>query len=99
MISFNRLRGECAEEEARLVTREEKMGATDGQALTVHTRKNFKKKEKKEKKEKFHHYKKKDNIKKEIKIDSSNVRCYTSNEKGHFEKYCPTRKRRHHAHC
>ena len=58
LISFSRLREECAQEEARLVTREEKMGETKDQALTVHTRKNFKKKEKKET---FHHNKKKEN--------------------------------------
>ena len=56
LISFNRLREECAQE-ARLVTREKKMGATNDQALTIHTRKNFKKKEKKEN---FHHHKKKE---------------------------------------
>ena len=53
----DRLREECAQEEARLVTREEKMGGTKDQALTVHIGKNFKKKEKKEK---FHRNKKKD---------------------------------------
>ena len=50
-ISFNRLREECAQEEARFVTREEKMGATEDQALVVYTKKNYKKKEK----ENFHH--------------------------------------------
>ena len=49
LISFSRLRQECAQEEARLVTREEKMEATKDQSLIVHTRKKFKKK----KKEKF----------------------------------------------
>ena len=48
LISFSRLREECAQEEARLVTREKNMGAIDDQALTVYTRKNFKKNEKKE---------------------------------------------------
>ena len=57
LISFSRHREECAQEEARLVTREENMGATDDQALTIHTRKKFKKKEKKKN---FHHNKKKD---------------------------------------
>ena len=57
LISFSKLREECAQEEARLVTIEEKMGATNDQALAVYTRKNFKKKEKKEN---FHHNKKKD---------------------------------------
>ena len=46
------------------------MGETDDQALTVHTRKNFKKKEKKEK---FHHKKKKDKKMKKTKRDTSNV--------------------------
>ena len=56
LISFSRLQEECAQEEARLMTREENMGETKGQALTIHTKKNFKKKEKKEN---FHHKKKK----------------------------------------
>ena len=76
------------------MTREEKMGATEDQALTVHTRKNFKKKEKKEN---FHHNKK-DKKPKKTKRDTSNVRCYTRYEKGHFARDCPIRKRRHHSH-
>ena len=66
LISFNRFQEECAQEEARLVTREEKMGAIEDQSLTVHTRKNFKK----EKKEKFHHNKNKDKKKKNTKKDT-----------------------------
>ena len=62
------------------MTREEKMGATDDQALAVYTKKNFKKKEKKEK---FHHNKKKEK-KLKTKRDISNVRCYTCDEKGHL---------------
>ena len=46
------------------------MGATEEQALTVHTRKNFKKKEKKEK---FHNNKKKDKKKNKAKRDPSIV--------------------------
>ena len=46
------------------------MGATNNKALTVHTRKNFKKKEKMEK---FHHNKKKDKKQKKTKRDPSNV--------------------------
>ena len=57
LISFNILREECAEEEARLVTRELKMGAIEDQALTIHTRNNFKKKDNNEN---FHHNKKKE---------------------------------------
>ena len=47
------------------------MGETNDQALTVHTRMNFKKKEKKEN---FHHNKKKDKKQKKTKRDPSNVR-------------------------
>ena len=35
LITFNRLREECTQEEARLIIREEKMGATEDQALTI----------------------------------------------------------------
>ena len=95
MISFSRLREECAQEEARLVTREENMGETDDQALVVYTKKNFKKKEKKEN---FHHNQKKDKKPKKSKRDLSNVRCYTCDEKGHLVRDCPIQKRRHHGH-
>ena len=71
------------------------MGATEDEALTVHTRKNYKKNEKKEK---FHHNNKKDKKQKKTKRDPSNVRCYTCDEKGHFVRDCPIGKRRHHAH-
>ena len=46
------------------------MGETEDQALTVHTRKNYKKKEHKEN---HHHNKKKDKKQKKTKIDPSNV--------------------------
>ena len=42
LISFSRLGEECAQEESRLVTREEKMGAIEDQALPVHTMEKFK---------------------------------------------------------
>ena len=67
------------------------MGATEDQALTVHTRKNYKKKEN-------YHHNKKDKKQKKIKRDPSNVRCYTCDEKGHFARDCPIRKKRHDAH-
>ena len=79
------------------MTREENMGETEDQPLIVHTKKNFKKKKKKEKKENFHHNKKKDKKQKKIKIDPSNVRCYTCDEKGHFARDFPINKKRHHA--
>ena len=70
LIYFNRIGEECTQEEAQLIKREEKMGETEYQSLTIHTRKNFKNKEKKEK---FHHNKKKDNKQKKTKIHPSNV--------------------------
>ena len=55
------------------------MGETKYQALTVHTRKKFKKKENfhHKKKENFHHKNKKDKKQKKTKRDPSNVQCYT----------------------
>ena len=45
MISFNKLREECTQEEARIITREEKMGEIEDKYLTLHTRRNYKKNE------------------------------------------------------
>ena len=70
MIYFSRLHEECAQEEAQIMTREENMGETEYQDLTVQNRKNYKKKEKKEK---FHHNKKKDKKQKKTKRDPCNV--------------------------
>ena len=75
--------------------REDNLESTEDQALIVHTKKNYKKKEKKEN---FHHNKKKDKKQNNTKGDPSNVRCYTCDEKGHFARDCPIRKKRHHAH-
>ena len=97
VITFSRLWEEHTQDEAQPIIREENMGATKDQALTVHTRKNYKKKEKKEKKEN-HHHNKKDKKQKKVKRDPSNVRCYTYDENGHFARDCPIRKKRHHAH-
>ena len=69
------------------------MGSTKDQAPTFLTRRNNKKKEKKEK---FHHNKKKDKKQNKTKRDPSNVRCYTCDEKGHFARDCPIKKKRHH---
>ena len=74
------------------MTREEKMGENEYQTLMVHTRKNSKNKDK------FHHNNKKDKKLKNTKRDTSNIRCYTCDEKGHFARDCPIKKRRHHAH-
>ena len=70
------------------------MVATKDQALTVHTRKKYKNKEKKEN----YHHNKKNKKQKKIKRDPSNVRCYTCDVKGHFARYCPIWKKRHHSH-
>ena len=42
MITFNRRWEECTQDKAQIITREEKMGATEDQPLTVHTNKKFK---------------------------------------------------------
>ena len=71
------------------------MGATEYQALTFHTRRNYKKNEKNEN---FHHNKKKDKKQKKTKRDPSNVQCYTCDEKGNFARDYPIKKKRHCAH-
>ena len=68
------------------------MGATEDQALTVHTGKNYKKKDN------SHHNKNKDKKQNNIKRYPSNVRCYTCDENGHFARDFPIKKKRHHAH-
>ena len=68
------------------------MGEIEDQALTVHTRNNYKKKEN------YHHNNKKENKKNKIKRDLSNVRWYTCDEYGHFARDSLIKKKRHHAH-
>ena len=70
LISFSRFQEECRQEEARLITREENMGATKDQALTTHTRINYRKKEN------HHHNKMKDSHhkrQKKFRRDPSNI--------------------------
>ena len=55
VITFSRLWEEHTQDEAQPIIREENMGETKGPYLTIHTRKNFKKKERKQK---YHHNKK-----------------------------------------
>ena len=58
LISFNRLWEECTQEKALRITREEKVGSTEDQALIVHTRRNNRKKEDHHhKRRKDHHHK------------------------------------------
>ena len=58
LISFSRLCEYIIQEEARLITREEKMGATEVQALTFHTRRYDRKKEDHHhNKREYHHHK------------------------------------------
>ena len=70
------------------------MGPTEDQALTTHTRNNYKKKEN-------HHHNKKQ---KKFKKYASNIRCYTCDENGYFSRDYPknkdsfNKKKRHHAH-
>ena len=68
------------------------METTEDQALTIHTRKNFKKKEK------YHHTKNKDKKQKKFIKYPSIIRCYNCDEKGHIAIDFPNRKKRHHAH-
>ena len=42
LISFNKLWEECTQEESWLITREENMGSTEDESLTVHSRRNHK---------------------------------------------------------
>ena len=98
LISFIQIREECTQEEARLIAREDKMGAIEDQSLTAHTKKNYKKKEN------HHHNKKKDQNQKKFRKYPSNIRCYTCDEKGHFRRDYPKnkgtfkKKKRHNAH-
>ena len=65
------------------------MGATEDQALTVHTRRNYRKKEN------HHHNKRKDNHhkkQKKFRIYPSIIWCYTCDEKEHYTRECPKNK-------
>ena len=87
LVKFSRLWEECSQEEARIATREEKMGSED-QALIYQSKRG---------RRRPHHFKGKnphhrDNNRKDL----SRIRCYTCDEIGHFAKYCP--KRKNHSH-
>ena len=101
LIKFSRLWEECTQEEARLVSREEKMGASDDQALISQENKNEGNME-----EHSHRRPKKFQKNHRPRRDYTNIRCYTSDEIDHFTRDCPKnkgssneRKRKmHHAH-
>ena len=99
LVKFSRLWEEFSQEEARIATREEKMGSED-QALTVHSKKGRRSTHHSKGKNPHHRDKNRKNI--------SRSRCYTCDEIWHFEKDCRKnnnhsqkkkgKKRRHHAH-
>ena len=86
LISFKKVWEECTQEEAQLITREEKMGAIEDQDLTVHTRRNYRKQEN-------HHHNKREGhchkCQRKAKIDLSSIICYICDEKGHYSRDCP----------
>ena len=99
LIKFSILWEECTQEEARLVAREEKMGANDDQALTTHAKKD------RSKEEDQPHIRPK-RFQKNHRRDYSSLRCYTYDEKCHFARDLPknkvstkeNKKKRHHVH-
>ena len=100
LITFSRLWEECPQEESRIVSREEKMG-NEYQDLIVHSKKG---------RRENHHYQGKHSHQKDnfVKNDPSKLRCYTCDERGHFDRNCPMNnngskkkknsKRRYHTH-
>ena len=100
LIKFNRLWEECTQEEARLVSREVKMGTSDDQALTVRAKKNEGKRE-----DQSHRKPKKFQKNHSSKRDYCSLICYTCDEKGHFARdfainkgFTKTNKKRYHSH-
>ena len=70
LISFNRLWEECTQEEAQLITREEKMGATEYKSIIVHIRRyHINKEDHHHNKREDHHHKRQ----KKFKRDPSNI--------------------------
>ena len=96
IVKFSRLWEEFSQEEARITTREEKMGSED-QAVTVQS-----------KKSKTNHHQGKHFHPKRPNTNLPKFKCYTCDERGHFAKDCPRNKinshkkkgnkRRHHDH-
>ena len=91
---------ECTQEESQLVSREEKMGEDDDQALTTHANKGRKKRE-----DRPHIRPKIFKNNNRSQRDYTNIRCFACDEKGNFAKDYPknkgstmTNNKMHHAH-
>jgi len=87
MTKFNRLWEECAQEEARMAAREEKLGDEEDQALAAHTRKGKGKKG-------SHSPKKsqKPQRSQQRKRDLSQIRCFSCQKMGHLARVCHMQK-------
>ena len=88
LVKFRRLWEECSQEEARISTREEKMGS-EYQALTVQS-----------KKSRIDHHKGKHSLQnKNTRMSKkylSKYICFTCDEIGHLARDCPRKKDRSH---
>ena len=99
LTKFNRLWEDCAQEEARLVAREEKLSDDEDEALAAHFRKRKKVKGNHPPEKKLPNFQK-------GKRDYSKLKCFCCDKPGHLVRDCPLIKevkerkkgRSHHAH-